>query len=106
LAIGFDDRPERFQAKWRPVRVKKTRQIKNPEPRFDLIETDKALPSRRSSRDCCDRCISFMLLSCIGIAKADQLRQLLRVQFIDAGAVGMLLAHRAWSATICGQVWF
>ena len=30
---------ERFQAKWRPVRVKKTRQIKNPEPRFE-IETD------------------------------------------------------------------
>ena len=42
---------ERFQAKacpgldpgWRPVRVKKTRQIKNLEPRFDLIETEKAL---------------------------------------------------------------
>jgi hypothetical protein len=46
------------------------------------------------------------VLSCIGIAKADQLRQLLRVQFIDAGAVGMLLAHRTWSATIGGQVWF
>jgi hypothetical protein len=30
---------ERFQAKWRPVRVKKTRQIKNLEPRFDSIET-------------------------------------------------------------------
>jgi hypothetical protein len=29
---------ERFQAKWKPVRVKKTRQIKNPEPRFDSIE--------------------------------------------------------------------
>ena len=33
---------ERFQAKWRPVRVKKTRQIKNLEPRFDSIETEKA----------------------------------------------------------------
>src|SRR4029077_20265806 len=32
-----------FQAKWRPVRVKKTRQIKNLEPRFDSIETEKAL---------------------------------------------------------------
>jgi hypothetical protein len=30
---------ERFQAKWGPVRVKKTRQIKNLEPRFDSIET-------------------------------------------------------------------
>jgi hypothetical protein len=30
---------ERFQAKWKPVRVKKTRQIKNLEPRFDSIET-------------------------------------------------------------------
>jgi hypothetical protein len=36
---------ERFQAKWRPVRVKKTRQIKNLEPRFDSIETEKALAS-------------------------------------------------------------
>jgi hypothetical protein len=27
---------------WVPVRVKKTRQIKNPEPRFDSIETEKA----------------------------------------------------------------
>src|SRR5258705_5214901 len=45
---------ERFQAKWRPVRVKKwrpvrvkkTRQITNLEPRFDSIETEKALGSR------------------------------------------------------------
>jgi hypothetical protein len=36
-------RLERFQAKWRPVRVKKTRQITNLEPRFDSIETEKAL---------------------------------------------------------------
>jgi glutamate/aspartate transport system substrate-binding protein len=34
---------ERFQAKWRPVRVKKTRQTNNLEPRFDSIETGKAL---------------------------------------------------------------
>ena len=33
---------ERFEAKWRPVRVKKTRQIKNLAPRFDSIETEKA----------------------------------------------------------------
>jgi hypothetical protein len=32
-------RLERFQAKWKPVRVKKTRQIKNLERRFDSIET-------------------------------------------------------------------
>ena len=36
-------RLKRFRAKWRPVRVKKTRQIKNLEPRFDSIETEKAL---------------------------------------------------------------
>jgi|SRR5260370_3346739 len=36
-------RLERFQAKWTPVRVKKTRQIKNLEPRFDSIETETAL---------------------------------------------------------------
>jgi hypothetical protein len=34
---------ERFQAKWRPVRVKKTRQIQIREPCFDSIETEKAL---------------------------------------------------------------
>src|SRR5450432_1371264 len=34
---------ERFRAKWEPVRVKKTRQNKNLEPRFDSIETEKAL---------------------------------------------------------------
>src|ERR1700722_19032930 len=34
---------ECFQAKWRPVRVKKARQNKNPEPRFDSIETEKTL---------------------------------------------------------------
>src|SRR6202165_3853545 len=41
---------ERFQAKacpgldpgWTPVRVKKTRQIRNPGARFDFIETEKA----------------------------------------------------------------
>jgi hypothetical protein len=36
---------ERFQAKWKPVRVKKTRQIENLEPRFDSIEAEKALAS-------------------------------------------------------------
>lgn len=33
---------ERFQAKWKPVRVKKTRQNANLEPRFDSFETEKA----------------------------------------------------------------
>ena len=36
-------RSERFQAKWKPVRVKKTRQTKNLEPRFDSIKAEKAL---------------------------------------------------------------
>jgi hypothetical protein len=35
-----------FQAKWTPVRVKKTRQIKNLESRFDSIETEKALATQ------------------------------------------------------------
>jgi hypothetical protein len=50
VAAGFrwkwqtvKDLLERFRAKWRPVRVKKTRQNKNLEPRFDSIETEKAL---------------------------------------------------------------
>src|SRR6185295_2624610 len=34
---------ERFPAKWKPVRVKKTRQNKNLEPRSDSIGTEKAL---------------------------------------------------------------
>src|SRR3984893_1943839 len=34
---------KRFQAGRKPVRVKKTRQIKNLEPRFDSIEAEKAL---------------------------------------------------------------
>jgi hypothetical protein len=48
--------PERFPRKacsgldpgWRPVCVRKTRQIKNLEPRFDSIETEQA-PVRESS---------------------------------------------------------
>src|SRR6266404_6274155 len=44
-ALGFriDNASERFPAKWGPGRVKKTRQIKNPEPRSDSIGTEKAL---------------------------------------------------------------
>jgi hypothetical protein len=34
---------ERFRAKWIPVRVKKTRQNNNLEPRSDSIGTEKAL---------------------------------------------------------------
>jgi hypothetical protein len=34
--------PERFPAKWEPVRVKKTRQIKNLEPRSDSTGTETA----------------------------------------------------------------
>jgi cell division transport system ATP-binding protein len=34
---------KRFRAKWVPVRVKKTRPNKNPEPRSDFIGTEKAL---------------------------------------------------------------
>ena len=40
---------ERFPAKWRPVHVKKTRQIKNLEPRSDSIGTETALV-RESAR--------------------------------------------------------
>jgi hypothetical protein len=42
-ACSSSARIERFQAKWRPVRVKKTRQIKDLEPCFDSIETERAL---------------------------------------------------------------
>src|ERR1700720_530989 len=34
---------ERFRAKWKPVRVKKTRQNRSLEPRSDSIGTEKAL---------------------------------------------------------------
>jgi len=43
LPKTFSSDLERFQAKWKPVRVKKTRRIMNLEPRFDSIETEKAL---------------------------------------------------------------
>jgi hypothetical protein len=32
----------RFQAKWEPVRARQTPKIRNPEPRFNSIETEKA----------------------------------------------------------------
>jgi hypothetical protein len=35
--------PEHLQARGKPVRVKKTRQIGNLEPGFDSIETERAL---------------------------------------------------------------
>ena len=37
---------ERFPAKWMPVRVKKTRQKKEPEPRSDSIGTERALAAK------------------------------------------------------------
>src|SRR6202035_1423917 len=43
---------ERFQAKWTPVRVKKTRQIKNLEPCCDSPETERALGSAGDSLAC------------------------------------------------------
>src|SRR5882724_13688626 len=43
LGIGMVGPLERFQAKWIPVRVKKTRQNKRIEPRSDSIGTEKAL---------------------------------------------------------------
>jgi hypothetical protein len=63
---------ERFQAKWKPVRVKKTRQIKNLEPRFDSIETEKVLElreqaerCRRLARDCTDPDLRGSLLELV-----------------------------------------
>src|SRR5439155_11938199 len=41
---------ERFQAKWVPVRVKKTRPNKKIEPRSDSIGTEKALAQAGDSR--------------------------------------------------------
>ena len=42
---------ERFRAKWIPVRVKKTRQNKNLEPRSDSIGTEMALEPGLPLRD-------------------------------------------------------
>jgi len=41
---------KRFEAKWRPVRARKTRQIKNPGSSFDSIETETAL-DRTAARE-------------------------------------------------------
>jgi hypothetical protein len=43
LGISVSPDLEHFSAKWTPVRVKKTRQNKNPEPGSDPIRTEKAL---------------------------------------------------------------
>ena len=40
-----------FQAKWEPVRVKKTRQIKNPESRCDSIETGLQISDEEKSHE-------------------------------------------------------
>jgi hypothetical protein len=47
--VSLAARPERFPAKWRPVRVKKTRQIKNLEPRSDSVGTEMALGAGENS---------------------------------------------------------
>jgi pimeloyl-ACP methyl ester carboxylesterase len=41
---------ERFRAKWRPVRVKKTRQNKNPKPGSDSIRSGRALARAQSEQ--------------------------------------------------------
>jgi hypothetical protein len=41
--MGRTRMPERFRAKGKPVRVEKSRQLKNPWLRFDFIETEKTL---------------------------------------------------------------
>jgi hypothetical protein len=41
--MGRARMPERFRAKGKPVRVEKSRQLKNPWLRFDFIETEKTL---------------------------------------------------------------
>jgi hypothetical protein len=43
----FSSGPKRFPAKWIPVRVKKTRQIKNLESRSDFIGTEALLAANR-----------------------------------------------------------
>jgi hypothetical protein len=44
------DMLERFPAKWRPIRVEKTRQIKNLEPHSDSIGTEEALDAQNSCK--------------------------------------------------------
>src|SRR5689334_3680669 len=44
---------KRFQAKWAPVRVKKTRQNKKLEPRSDSIGTEKALAPTGDRANAC-----------------------------------------------------
>jgi hypothetical protein len=81
---------ERFQAKWRPVRVKKTRQIKNLEPRFDSIETEKALA----------RTTGAFLLCQIQVVTADEPDQFLGMHFMAVRSASALLRHRAVGAIV------
>ena len=95
--VAQKDPPERFQAKWRPVRVKKTRQIKNLEPRFDSIETEKALAKSwfAARRDTLYRkCSRSKRLACAAV-------------IIGAGdPFGVATAGVAEAATVLSPAWF
>src|SRR5437764_12972084 len=55
-ARPFPGPPERFRAKWIPVRVKKTRQNKKIEPRSDSIGTERLLAA--ANEDAADAAVA------------------------------------------------
>ena len=84
---------ERFQAKhalgldpgWRPVRIKKTRQINNPEPRFDSIETERLRAT--------DRIAMRHLLRLVVRGDTDRLVVVGRIEFGAIAAPGLVLQY-------------
>jgi hypothetical protein len=76
---------ERIRTKWQPLRVKKTRQVKNLEPRFDSIETEKALMQT----------MLVFVASETGLVTADQPDEFLRVHLVAVTIAGILQRHRA-----------
>jgi hypothetical protein len=64
---------ERFRAKWVPVRVKKTRQNKNLEPRSDSIGTEKALDQFDRPKTSLATASGFMKLARLRLTRTETL---------------------------------
>jgi quinol monooxygenase YgiN len=100
-------RLERFRAKacpgldpgWKPVRIKKTRQIRNLEPRFDSIEAEKAPVS-------CDRTmgVPHMTVVRISLGRFDASRYAVVRKLLDESQASLIPAIRALNGNLAYYV--
>src|SRR5258708_11167344 len=93
--VGFEA-IERFQANWSPVRAKKTRQIKNLEPRFDSIETGLYPPLIRHGAKLSTTANPTDGLRFDGDAKAS-----LKEMLIPRSCRGERVAEWSWQWLLC-----